>query len=158
MSHEQYMRIAIAEAAKAAWPFGAVVVANGEIISQSGSGENEDSPFDPTAHSEVNAIRLACRNLKVHDLVGLDATLYASCCPCALCIGALWYAGIRKLVYGSTIVEEEVIFGWDDLEFPEDVLLAETKGQLSIIGGILRDEVIAMYKVHEKLKVKKDEF
>jgi len=52
---------------------------------------------DPTAHAEVTAIREAASKLKSHDLK--DCILYCSCEPCPMCLGAIYWAGIRKVVY-----------------------------------------------------------
>lgn len=101
MTDEKFIRVAIEEAGKASWPFGAVVVRDGEIIAQASSGDGRDITIDPTAHAEVNAIRRACEKVNSGDLSG--ATLYASCEPCVLCFGAAWYGGIREIVFGSSL-------------------------------------------------------
>lgn len=114
------MNIALDEAKKSAWPFGAVIVRNGEIIAQAGSGDGGDMEVDPTAHAEVNAIRRACAKLNSSDLTG--ATLYASCEPCALCFGAAWYANIREIVYGTGLGDiQKINSAWGgDLAFPHE--------------------------------------
>jgi guanine deaminase len=68
-------------------PFGAVIVtADGRIF---GKGNSVTTTNDPTAHAEVNAIRLACKELETFDLSG--CVLYSSCEPCPMCLGAaLW--------------------------------------------------------------------
>lgn len=141
-SDTDFMQIALEEAKKASWPFGAVVVRNGEVIAQAGSGDGEDNEFDPTAHAEVNAIRRACKKLNSTDLTG--ATLYASCEPCALCFGTAWYANIREIVYGTSLEDiKEINKLWSgDLAFPHDHL-AETG--INIQGGLLKDEIMKMY-------------
>ncbi len=145
---EHFMEVAIEEARKAPWPFGAAVVVAGEIISQAGSGDGKDNHMDPTAHAEVNAIRFACKSLNVNSLEGKDAIIYASCEPCAMCMGAIWYAGIRKIIYGSTIEEEQKFFPWKDLIFPRDVLMQLTNNELSITGGLFKNRVMEVYESH----------
>lgn len=147
---ESWMRIAIEEAAKAPWPFGAVIVRDDRILAQAGSGDGEDNLIDPTAHAETNAIRLACKALSSASLNG--AILYASCEPCAQCMGAAWYAGIRKIVFGSTIADEEPLFDWKDLAIPSDVLQQMTNKELIVESGLLRDEVMEMYRAHSLYK------
>lgn len=78
-------------------PFGAVVVKDGVIISSSGNTVTPDN--DPTAHAEVNAIRLACKKLKTFDLTG--CTLYTSCEPCPMCLSAAYWAKIDKIYYAA---------------------------------------------------------
>lgn len=78
-------------------PFGAVVVKDGAII---GSGPNRvTSTNDPTAHAEVVAIREACHNLGTFQLEG--CTLYASCEPCPMCLGAIYWARPSRVVYAA---------------------------------------------------------
>jgi len=103
MSDQDFMRQAIALAFKgmrseAGGPFGAVVVRNGHII---GRGYNRVlADRDPTAHAEIVAIREACRHLNHFQLT--DCTLYASCEPCPMCLGAIFWARPKRLVYGCT--------------------------------------------------------
>lgn len=143
---QEYMRIAIQEASKAPWPFGAVVVRDGNILAQAGAGDGEDNLIDPTAHAETNAIRMACKSMRSSQLEG--AVLYASCEPCALCMGAAWYAGIRRIVYGSSIEEEEGIFKWKDFAVPRSVFSEMGDRRLVVEGGLLQEEVLEMYRQH----------
>jgi len=79
-------------------PVGAVVVHDGRII---GRGYNlREHDADPTAHAEVIALRQAAASLGHWRVV--DATLYATLEPCAMCAGALVNARVRRLVYGCT--------------------------------------------------------
>ncbi len=78
-------------------PFGAVVVKDGKIISSSGNSVTPDK--DPTAHAEVNAIRIACKELDTFDLSG--CTLYTSCEPCPMCLSAAYWAKIDKIYYAA---------------------------------------------------------
>ena len=78
-------------------PFGAVVTKNGKVIAEA---HNEVVlSHDPTAHAEILAIRKAGALLKTHDLS--DCVIYTSCEPCPMCLGAIYWAGIRKVVYAS---------------------------------------------------------
>jgi tRNA(Arg) A34 adenosine deaminase TadA len=78
-------------------PFGAVVVREGRAISVSGNRVVPDS--DPTAHAEVTVIRQAAAALKTFDLS--DCVIYSSCEPCPMCLGAIYWAGIRRVVYAA---------------------------------------------------------
>lgn len=78
-------------------PFGAIIVKNGEIIASSGNRVTSD--LDPTAHAEVAAIRLACR--KLGDFQLSDCTLYSSCEPCPMCLGAIYWARLQAVYYAS---------------------------------------------------------
>ncbi|WP_420441415.1 nucleoside deaminase [Candidatus Palauibacter sp.] len=79
-------------------PFGAVVVKNGELIAD---GTNRVTPDnDPTAHAEVQAIRKACARLGTFDLEGCE--IYASCEPCPMCLGAIYWSRMRRVYYANT--------------------------------------------------------
>lgn len=78
-------------------PFGAVIVSEGIMISE--SGNKVVCLIDPTAHAEILAIREAAQILGNHDLSG--CTLYSSCEPCPMCLGAIYWSGIERIVYAS---------------------------------------------------------
>ena len=81
---------------KGGGPFGAVITSKGKIISESFNRVVLNT--DPTAHAEIIVIREAASILNSHDLS--DCTLYTSCEPCPMCLGAIYWAGIKKVVYG----------------------------------------------------------
>ncbi len=92
-------------------PFGAVVARRGEIV---GEGFNRvTSANDPSAHAEVEAIRSACRHLGTFELRG--CTLFASCEPCPMCLGAIYWARLDRLVYANTS-EDAAAIDFDDAE------------------------------------------
>ncbi len=96
--------------ANAGGPFGAIVVnADGEII---GEGCNRvTSTNDPTAHAEVVAIRNACQKLNSFQLDG--CTLYTSCEPCPMCLGAIYWARPERVFFACTR-EDAAAIGFDD--------------------------------------------
>jgi len=78
-------------------PVGAVVVLEEKVI---GEGWNRPiSASDPTAHAEIQAMRAAASTRKNYRLVG--ATLYVTLEPCAMCVGAMFHARIRRVVFGA---------------------------------------------------------
>ncbi len=96
-----FMERALAEAGKAAEigevPVGAVVVLGGEIIA---SGHNlTRTTFDPTAHAEIVALRIAAARLESERLPECD--LHVTLEPCAMCAGAISHARIRRLYFGA---------------------------------------------------------
>ncbi len=102
-------------------PFGAVVVRDGAVV---GEGWNQVlHTKDPTAHAEVVAIRDACRRLGSYDLSGCE--IYASCEPCPMCLGAIYWARIGRVYYsvnrrdaaGIEFLDE---FIYEDLAKPLD--------------------------------------
>jgi tRNA(adenine34) deaminase len=99
---EYFMRLALREASRAAAhddiPVGCVVVKDGEVI---GAGHNErEARADPTAHAELIALREAARALDSWRV--LDAVLYVTLEPCAMCAGAIVLARVPRVVFGTT--------------------------------------------------------
>ena len=98
--HEPWMQLAIAEARRAQEhgdvPIGCVVERHGEVI---GSGHNErERRGDPTAHAEVLALQQAAA--AVGSWRVLQATLYVTLEPCAMCAGAIVLARVPQVVFG----------------------------------------------------------
>ena len=99
---EYFMRLALREAARALEhddvPIGALVVRDGEVI---GSGHNErEVRADPTAHAEMIALREAARAIGSWRV--LDAVLYVTLEPCAMCAGAIVLARVPRVVFAAT--------------------------------------------------------
>ena len=103
-------------------PFGAVVVKNGKII---GEGFNSvTTKNDPTAHAEINAIRNACKNLNSHQLE--DCEIYASSEPCPMCLGAIYWARLKKIYYACSLEEAknhnfDDVFIYDEFKKPNEI-------------------------------------
>jgi tRNA(adenine34) deaminase len=79
-------------------PVGAVVVLDERVI---GEGWNRPiSASDPTAHAEIQALRAAASALRNYRLLG--TTLYVTLEPCAMCVGAMFHARVRRVVFGAS--------------------------------------------------------
>jgi tRNA(adenine34) deaminase len=99
---QYFMRLALREATRALEhddvPIGALVVRDGEVI---GSGHNErEVRADPTAHAEMIALREAARAIGSWRV--LDAVLYVTLEPCAMCAGAIVLARVPRVVFAAT--------------------------------------------------------
>ncbi|KAL6594992.1 hypothetical protein ACP70R_048095 [Stipagrostis hirtigluma subsp. patula] len=81
-------------------PFGAVVVRDDELIVSCHNMIQKNT--DPSAHAEVTAIREACKRLGKTDLS--DCEMYTSCEACPMCIAAIHFSRIKKVVYGAKVV------------------------------------------------------
>lgn len=126
-------------------PFGAVVVREGKIIARAG---NRVVPgHDPTAHAEVMAIRMAAEHLGTHDLGG--CTIYASCEPCPMCLGAVYWAGIRRIVYASDRYRAAEA-GFSDNRIYEELALESTRRSIAMVRG-LKEEGDSILKRWEEL-------
>ena len=102
MNDEDFMRQAIVLARRAQdegeVPVGALVVVDEQVV---GEGWNRPiSASDPTAHAEVQAMRAAAVKLRNYRLLG--STLYVTLEPCAMCVGAMFHARIRRVVFGAS--------------------------------------------------------
>ncbi len=109
---ERAVALATANVADDGGPFGAVVVRGEELIS---CGQNRVTrDHDPTAHAEVVAIRAACRALGDFTLAG--CTLYTSCEPCPLCLSAVLWSRLDRVVFAADR-HDAARGGFDDRAF-----------------------------------------
>ena len=114
MAGSDYMRHAIRLAeetmrAGRGGPFGAVIVADGQVIAEGYNKVTSDN--DPTAHAEVVAIREACAKLGTFSLQGSE--IFTSCEPCPMCLAAIYWARLDRVWYGNTRGDAALI-GFDD--------------------------------------------
>jgi len=123
---QQALELAINSVAQQGGPFGALVVKDRQVI---GTGHNQvTETCDPTAHAEVMAIRDACKNINDYQLT--ECTIYSSCEPCPMCMSAIYWARIPKLIYAATAADAAKA-GFDD-QFIYDEL-AKPYSQRSIV-------------------------
>lgn len=106
-------------------PFGAVVVCQGRIIAE---GTNQvTSSSDPTAHAEIVAIRAACRRLRRFHLLGCD--LYASCEPCPMCLGAIYWARLERVFFAASRADAAAV-GFLDAELYQELVLPPSERRI----------------------------
>ncbi len=120
-------------------PFGCVVVKNGEIV---GEGSNRvTSTNDPTAHAEIVAIREACSRLNTFQLEG--CTIYTSCEPCPMCLGAIYWARPERVFYACTR-DDAADIGFDDDFIYEE--LEKNNGERELeLTNLMRDEALVVF-------------
>jgi guanine deaminase len=111
-------------------PFGAVIVREGKVIARAHNEVLRRN--DPTAHAEINAIRHASALLGSYDLS--ECTLYTTCYPCPMCMGAIFWARIPTVYYASTM-ENAAEGGFDDRIFYEMIRSPETALDLTMIDA-----------------------
>lgn len=120
-------------------PFGAVVVKDGKIV---GRGSNRvTSQNDPTAHAEVEAIRDACKNLDTFNLEGCE--IYASCEPCPMCLGAIYWAHLSKLYYAGT-KDDAAKANFDDSFIYKEFELSKDKRSIPS-SQLMRDKAVEVF-------------
>jgi len=124
-------------------PFGAVIVKDGEVIAGNSNSVTIDN--DPTAHAEVNTIREACRRLGTFDLSG--CTIYTSCEPCPMCLGAISWARISRIFYGNNRKDAR------DIDFADDFIYEELDRPMDQrtvpIIPLLRNEALHTFRLWE---------
>ncbi len=121
-------------------PFGAIIVKDGKIIGEGNNGVT--STNDPTAHTEVTAIRNACKNIDNFQLDG--ATIYSSCEPCPMCLAAIYWARIERVVYACTR-DDAADIGFDDAHIYNELPLSNEERSIQI-ETMMRDEGLQAFK------------
>ena len=134
------MRIALDEARQADYPFGAVIVRDGAEIAR---GRNLGrTNHDPTAHGEMVAIR---RCVADHGGAALrGSTLYTTGEPCAMCMGAILWSHVGRLVFAASVTQLATKI--DQIMLSSAEVAAKAKfAPISITGGVLADEAMKLF-------------
>jgi tRNA(Arg) A34 adenosine deaminase TadA len=139
--------ITLARDARAAGnhPFGALLVVDGRAVLTAGNTVNTDR--DPTAHAETNLLAEAIRRFPPDQLA--RGVLYASCEPCAMCAGTIYWAGVRTVVYALPATELATMAGGSFLVPCRD-LFARAKEPVTVIGPLLAGDARAVHEGYWK--------
>jgi guanine deaminase len=125
-------------------PFGAVVVRNGGIIAE---GVNQvTATNDPTAHAEVLAIRHACQKLGLFELKGCE--LYTSCEPCPMCLGAIYWARLSHVYFGSSAADASKA-GFDDSLIYDELDQPHAQRGIPMVQ-MMREEALAAFRAWQE--------
>ena len=141
---ENYIRRAVALAAaareKGNHPFGALLVRDGEIVLEAENTVN--TGVDVTAHAELNLVRKGWQELGPEVLA--ECTLYTSTEPCAMCCGAIYWAGIPRVVFGCS---GEALYGitGGGLHTPAAEIFAHGDHALEAVGPLLENEALTVH-------------
>ena len=130
---------------KGGGPFGAVITKNGKIISS--AGNRVISSNDPTAHAEISVIREAAEKLKSFDLSG--CTIYCSCEPCPMCLSAIYWARIDRIVYANTRMDAREA-GFDDQLIHQQLMKPEKSRLIPATQMLLKEGKRALQMWTEK--------
>lgn len=145
MADEEYIDIAIEISKHAKYPYGAIIVKNGKII-----GRSDDKTLMETSmfsHAELEAIESASKNKNLYgDLK--DATMYVSCEPCMMCMGAILYEEFSKVVYAATLQDSNDNYCPEMITNIED-LARYAKNKIEIVKEIHRDKALEVLKNHK---------
>lgn len=120
-------------------PFGAIIVKHSEIIAESHNSVRSDN--DCTQHAELSVIQKACSALRTRDLS--HCTLYTSCEPCMMCLGACYWARFKTIYFGAS-AQDAKQFGYiySDLYYSSDERQRRTEFNLK---QILRNDAINVW-------------
>lgn len=144
MRDEEYIDIAIDISRKAKFPYGAIIVKNEKIIGRSDDETLIYKSMFP--HAELAAIESASKDMNLYgELKG--ATLYASCEPCMMCIGAILYEGISRVVYAATLEDSDKNYN-PEILIDSDDLFNYAYNKIEVVKGIHRDKAIEVLKNH----------
>jgi tRNA(Arg) A34 adenosine deaminase TadA len=138
---ERFMRMALEEAARGDYPFGTVIVRDGEVLAHGRNLGKQER--DPTAHGEMVAIRRFLAEHGPEKLVG--TTLYTSGESCPMCMGAIVWCGITRVVYGASIAQLATKIGQimvTDAEIADKTPFAD----IALTGGVLAEESLKLFK------------
>ena len=149
----EFMKIAIDLSKSADHPYGAVVVRNGKIIGRS----DADTKIKKTIfkHAQMIAIEDALKN---NTLMGnlKGCTLYSSCEPCMMCMEAIMYSGIDKIVYGVDISASNIYYHHIE-DFSVLDIVKKANPNMKVIGGILKEDALKVINDYNSKIEKEDE-
>jgi tRNA(Arg) A34 adenosine deaminase TadA len=144
MNEQEAMRLAIHKGQEAIAagqsPFAAVIVRGDDVIAVTHNTVWRDT--DPTAHAEVNCIRAAAAALRTIALHG--CTLFSTTEPCPMCLSAIHWAKIDRVVYGAAIADATAA-GFSELAIPARTMAQMEHSPVRVEGGLLRDECAALF-------------
>jgi tRNA(adenine34) deaminase len=143
---ESFMRLAIDASARALargdGPFGASVTKDGGLVHV--ACNNQNTAGDLMGHAEVVLVREVVHFHGKGVLQG--ATVYASGEPCAMCCGAMFWAGIRRVVYAATQADIIAALGGASLPIASSQVVAGARPEVAIDGPLLREAAVEVLR------------
>ncbi|HRN72406.1 MAG TPA: nucleoside deaminase [Ginsengibacter sp.] len=131
-------------------PFGCVIVKGDEIVGRGNNRVLTDN--DPTSHAEVVAIRDACARLGTYQLD--DCEIYASCEPCPMCLGAIYWAR-PKVVYYAGTKDDAAKSGFDDSFIYREIELPHEQRKIPFLK-IQVSDALEPFRVWDEKSDKKE--
>lgn len=145
--HDDFIReaIALSEAAVAHGnePFGALLVKDGQVLLRA---ENTvDTGRDPTGHAETNLVRMAGAAYDPAFLA--ECILYTSTEPCPMCSAAIFWSGIRTVVYACSAAQLDTVA---DVGFnlTSREVFARARQPMQVSGPVLEDEAMRVHRAY----------
>ena len=145
IKHEEYIKrtyqLAISAQEQGNHPYGALLVIKNRVVFTAENSVITDN--DITRHAELNLVSKATQELDPESLI--KGILYTSTEPCAMCTGAIFWAGISSIVYGCSAAALGEIAG-GAFVVPCRDLLKYGKRQISVVGPVLEDQGAAIHR------------
>ncbi len=141
----KFMQLAIDQAKEGDYPFGAVIVRDDRVQAFGRNSSKRNS--DPTAHAEMVAIRAFLNGHEPEDFK--DATLYSSGEPCPMCMGAIIWCGIRRLVFAASIAQLSTRIGQIDIT-AQQIAAAAPFSKIEISGGLLSGDAMRLFSTDKQ--------
>ncbi len=135
------MKIALEQAKQGDAPYGAVIVKDNEVIITAHNTVQRDQ--DPSAHAEINAIRLLTAKLQSTSLEGY--TLYTTGEPCPMCATACVWAGISEIVFGAAIADL-IAANQSQIDIACEEVIERGFRKIKVTKGVLKSECLQLFK------------
>ncbi len=146
--NEEHMKLALDAALiskrRGEFPFGAVIIHDGEVLAMAENGERRKG--DITAHAEMMALSEACWKLGRRDLS--DCIIYSSAEPCPMCSAAIFQSNIPRVAFGLYRDDLPHLFRRRKIRIAQ--LAEDWDYRPEVIGGILREEAVQAFDGIEK--------
>lgn len=126
-------------------PF-ACIITDGSFNILTENNNNVVTNLDPTSHAEINSIREACKILNTFNLQ--DYKLFSSCEPCPMCLGAIYWSGIKEVYYGASRINAHK-YGFSD-KFIYDDIKKSKKNRKIKMEQIKTNNIIKSFKEWEQ--------
>ncbi len=144
MNHEHWMEIALEEAKKGNYPYGAVLVKDNQIIVKGHNTTGKDN--DVSAHAEINVLRSFTMGMKNYSLDILRGyTLYTTCEPCPMCAAACVWSGVSEIVYGASI-KELIDMDIKQINISCETVIKQGFQNIKVTPGILAHKCLELFK------------
>jgi len=138
--HDKFMLYALAQAELGDLPFGSIMVQNNVIVAA--AYNTSKSERNPLAHAEMNLIRATIAELGTANLE--TCTLYTTAEPCPMCMGAILWSNITRLVFGASTKELKEYVPVIDMSCRE--IAARSSHRIEVIGGVLADACLVPFR------------
>ena len=136
-----FMEVALEEAKKGDFPYGAVIVKDKKIIAKGHNTVTRDS--DPSAHAEINVIRSLTNEIKNSCLEGY--IIYTTGEPCPMCATACVWTGVSEIVFGASI-KDLISINQSQIDISCEEIIAKGFRNIKVTKGVLKKECLELFK------------